>query len=1048
MANSITLASLDRILPLPGRDQIEKIEKLLPKRIFCALLGIDQKDGDCGTTYANYIFKASLNGRNLGAKRAYERCATFISGLSIDVANEYINEISVNWGNAIVDKDIFEKRADLCTMLKTDGNYKEISSELRTRLNDALKHCDKELLRQVLSALTILAVTRGDNGQWQSVSNVLLNYLPYVSNLSGNPTKEEEEALSKYKKILSNRDSQNWIDAQLFLNQALNSANKRWRAKVFETLGTFWFEEFLGKNRSVFVSGCKAHLKWFYDQKILSQNMTVERLLANLLKADFGELIRVTALNFFRKAQTCLNDLHDKDAQSQWGAVSDIYLEHLIQLYDEGKSEYLTDFKNAAKMQPVQKSWYGKAWRKIAESCLKKKDEQNFIEYLKLACEHKDDAFAQYLALRALSPLEDDQYKELFVKVKKALPPEWNAHNLAEDLKTSENLRIRGEANWRLYLDSDKQDRNCLRESWRCGFPREAVREWDKDIIAYCEVLEHDTSCDEATCLLNVDKSHFVSRIFSSTCPITFDVLYQFDMKEVFKESFRGGKLIVLLAEDNAEKNVSDFLKLLESLKQNHSMTAITIFIWGEEDLLTPIIDTALQQYFNNDDKDYPLMRVEIVDHMRDAARQLLARHPIFFPIRKKKPNDKKTLHFVAVGDGNLVKELVREASWLMTYHKNLNISTKLTMLTPFGRSLKNEIKAVNAELASIIEEKHVLLPRFIAPEDSEAQTLPEVIEDFVSTGDALYFAVAVSQYNLTNLNLAIKIRESLLRSWLKTSKEVKPPVNTPICYYSPDSDAAFIGARTIVLGEEYGSAQNFANSYNLIPFGSHMRFSFNNLVRNIFSRLSLAVHLNYCGITNDKISLENCLENYKSYARKIYNRQSSLSVSLSLATRIFNYEQLTGKKVFDDNWDITDETAIFTEDNLHNLAERMTIQSDTSEITELCRWEHTRWCKYLSFSEGWLEASLADTIKYIIAGNHRQQLFSAKKHSCLTSWSKLDDLSKKISQLLRENGLDLKEDKNFKKSDKTSIASTKEIMEKTILSKAAFSFLKKLFYF
>lgn len=1043
MAYTITLATLEKIVPFPGQDQRQKIIRLLPEGIRQEMFGAN---GDCKTSYANYVFNASFNGQNLGAKSTYEKCATLISKLSPTDVKKYLDEISKHWFEAMTS---ISWRANFVKALKDDADYKKITKEFRTSLTNALIQRDKKLLSQVLSALTILAVTRGVDGQWTSVSQVLYNYFPYVSSLPGNPTEDEENALLEYTKILRDRESTNWNAAQTALELVFNNENKRWRANVYEALATFWFEEFLWKKRWVFSTECIEHLQWFYTPKILSQSLPEEHLDEEHLE----ELIRFTALNFFMKAQSCLDGLKDQDAQMQWNQISDSYLTQLIRLYDEGRAEYLEQFRRAAeqiaeKPQALRKSWYGEACRKIAEACLKKKDESNFTEYLKLSRELKDDEFTQYLALRVLSPLESDPCKEFFAKIRKKLL--WKAHYLAIDLKESENLKICGKANWRLYVESGRKNRDFLHKAWRCGFPREAVQEWDETVVSYCKTLEHATSCDEATCWINVDSSHFIARIFSSTCPEKFEVSCKAALNEsTFKENFRGERLIALLIDDNAEKNLSDFLQLLEYLKKNHSATFVTIFVRGSEDLLTPIIDTALQQYFNHkNDGNYPIIRVEIIDEIRDAARQLLARHPVFFTIRQKKAYQVKTLRFITVGDGQLAKELVKEAAWLMmSLNKNLNINPKITLLTPLGRSLNNEIRAINSELAAIIEEKNVLLPGFIAPDNSSSvQTLPEVIEEFVNAGDSLYFACAISQYNLNNLSLAITIREILLRSWLKYSKEIKPPA-TPVAFYCQNEDINFLSARTIVLGEEYGSTPNFANSYNLIPFGNRMRFSFHNLCQNIFSRLALAVHLNYCGISSKEefsFSEEDCLASYKSYARKTYNRQSSLSVAMSLPYRIFAYEQLTGKTVFNESWDITDETEIFSEDNLNLLAEKFKKIFNASETQELCRWEHDRWCKYLILSENWSPSTLEDAKKFIVAGNLRQQLFVAKVHPCLSRWSKLDEISKVISQTLRNNGLDLKADKNFKKSDETSILSTSEIMTEIILQKS--DLLKKLF--
>lgn len=1057
MPRTITLVALNELFPLQERTR-EKIKSLLPRELSNALLAGNQPDSECADSYVSYIFNCSLNGKNIGAQEAYSRVAKIIVEATDKKVIEFIEIIANNW--AASKQDFLKRRSDLRTILDNDEERKKISEELRNKLNNALLHREEKLFREVSALLTILAITRdGSKKQWQAISDKLYKCFPYVSNLPGNPSEKEESDL---KSCHSDYKDSNLEQAGKKLATLLR-ANNLWNAYVLKETGKFWFKEFIDKNPALWDEEVKAHIAWLYENIFSEQDYYEETLRTlNALKdgkndKEYNELLQrfkeSTALNFFREAQIYLDEKLDEDALIQWREVSEIYLAKLLKLYEQGRAELLTDFEESARAATQQHcqqhcSWYGEAYRRIAEACLKKKD-KSFIKYLKLARKLNDDVKTKYLALRVLSPLENDPDKEFLDKLKKELSTEWNAHDLATELKDSEHLRIRGAANWRLYLDSGKQNQKYLREAWHSGFPRDAVREWEGDFVSYCDKLERADSNEETTCLLNTVADHPLSEIFEATRPKsdTFKIFYTTNRRDIKSalENLCGEKLIALLADDDAEKNLVDCLHLLEALKSARTKE-VTIFIRGKTELLT-LLDTALNQFFNRNADNQPLLRVEIIDELREAAQNLLARHPLFYPIIKNKKNkldETKTVHFAVIGDGDLAKNLIREAA-CFPFHKSLKINMKITLLSPVGRSLLNELKTTCPAVIDFVEERQILLPDFPAPDNVlKTQTLPEVVEEFFVAGDELYFAVAFSRNCLNNLSLAIKIRETLLRAWLKYSNEVKPPV-PPVAFYHPDPDISFLSAQSVVLGEEYGSAPNFANSYNLIPFGSRIRFSYQNLVSNIFSKLSLEIHLNYCGITSDNFSEEVCLKNYVSYARKTYNRYSSLAVAASLPYRLFNYSQLFEKEVFDESWDITDESAIFSENNLREFAEQINISRDDDRTKKLYQWEHLRWSRYATLNEAWITASLAQVEKYISAGNHRQQLFSAKMHPCIQAkWSELDDLSQKISQMLRNNGVDLKKDKNFKKSDEDSILSTKEILEESVLKKSVI--LQRLF--
>lgn len=1057
MQRTITLQRLHFSMRVNFRNKVDRIQELLPSDLATRL------NENNSAQQAHYVFNATVEDGTIHAKAAYERCADYITKLGNDTkANDAIEAIenieairnlgeifdekdkahlrekfaTARLRNLIQDiaqkwnvQDLINKRDNLRNIIEGDYDINELSAELIRWLEAVIALRNEDLLKQVLAVLTILSVTRcvDDQNQhrWKEISKKLADCLTITTNFPENP-------LEKYRNHLT-RDNENWTEAQKTLEVLLNATTtSNQRVDIFAEMGNFFLSDRFNKGNNVFSqpTQCQRHIEWLYGKKFLPENKEVNDMLdVNNKKRDFStiKLLRLAALDCFRKAQQYLENANNPDSIAKWREVSESYLKHVRELYKNG-SAYLTHFKQSvqASTRAEHKKWYGESFLEIAKDCLEKKDSANFIEYLKLARKLNDSDDVKFLTLRTLSPLAEDTYKEFFDGLKESLQTDWKVEKLINELKASKNNRIRGEVYWRLYLK--EKNPSYLRTSFKCGFPQ-AIKAWDNDTVSYCEKLQHAAADEEISCFLNVDAENSIAKIFKATCPKATKFYRLTDI-----EDFKSGNSIVLLITDNAEKNLADFLYVLEEMKKAEPSLTITIFVKTAEDKPTQvIIDTALQQFFNVDKEKRPRLRVEIIDELRDAARFLLARHPIFFPIRNKNLTDAVNLRFVVIGDGELAKNLVREASHLMTFHKDLKITPKITLLTPFGHSLKTELRAVNPALAQQIDEPDdVLLPGFAVPPSKKGITLAEKINELIGDGDALYFAVALSQYNLNNLNIAITVRETVLCHQIRNdqlSKEI------PVAFYCPDPDISFLSARSIVLGEEYKNSPTQFNTYALIPFGSRLRFTYRNLMSNIFSRLSLTIHLNYCGVTGNTESLSE--DYYASYAKKTYNRQSSLAVAMSIPYRLFNYSQLFKTNVFDNDWEITDENAIFSESKLKALAEKININKKDNQTEKLYQLEHARWISYMTLGEGWIPVTLEEVERYINAGNSRQQCFASNQHPCLTEWRNLKNLSEEISKLLGKN-------KDFQKSDITSILSTSEIMKETVIRKS--ESLKKMF--
>lgn len=1115
MPKTITLKkihdSMDVTSPHAFPRQRERLNDLLPE-MYATLT--NARGGD-GIAQINYLFNATPDKKTgeLHSNAAYVRCADFIlnldngpeykavfktlkkKGLVADDADEadktrlreMLNPLKLRQLVRIIAgrwqiENSADRRQALRNLINEDEDKELLSRQLREWLDEATQLRDDKLFRMVLAVLTILAVTRGvdSDGQhcWQKISAKLFECLPTVRTYT---------ALKEYTDYCL---EERWSEAQNELKDRLATNNGQ-RAELFRQMGDFFFKNFIYKIHSYSNStdGFKDHIVWLY-QKGLPTNAEASALIETWAETHYiNGIVFFAALDCYRAAQACLSK-NDTESISQWKRVSEEYLRHVIVSYKRNSdSASLTHFKHSAKVSAIQeyKEWYSDALLRIATEIFLAKavaevDDsdaaENFIEYLERARSLHDSDAARSLALRALAPLAKDPHKKFFESLYADLSPEQiaeQARELADQLTDSSDVRIRAAANWRLYMtikakldksvsvtdDEKNKMLQCLKRAYRGGWS-DAVREFETDVVSYCEALQPDESQERATCLLNVAE-HPIANIFKATCPKTFEILHatsQASVRDIISK-FNGDRLITLLVDDNSEKNIADFLYVLEAVKDRRPSpnATISIFVRASANVETQIvIDTALQQYYNRyaDDSSRPVLRVEILDEQKEAAVDLIANHPLVWPWwHKKADDDPRPLNFVIMGDGELAKHLVREAAAVLVFPKELKLEAKITLLIPFGgRSLRDELRAENPELADKIKEVYdVLLPGFPVPSKppKSVKTLTKAIDD-IDNGDDLYFAVAMSRgYNLDNLKAAILIRQTLLRVWIQSESSESTPNEVPISFYCPNPDIAFLAARSVVLGEEYGSMRTAWNSWNLVPFGSRLMYSYKSLVQSLYSRLGLAVHLNYCSVTKTALEGEPnsereriCLKNYIGYAKKTYNRQSSIAVATSIAYRLFIYEQLFGKKIFDADWDIQDP--FFTEGNLSALASRMDIsEDDPQDRLELTyRWEHDRWCARLQYAEDWKSASIKEVARYIRVGNHRQQAFAAAVHPCLAPYEELGNLATQISQLLRDNGVVLKKDKDFLSADWNSILGTREILQESVLRDSGL--LKRLF--
>lgn len=586
-------------------------------------------------------------------------------------------------------------------------------------------------------------------------------------------------------------------------------------------------------------------------------------------------------------------------------------------LDDEGITNEQKNFLNEQLVKVRSK--YGEACFQLAMMYLEKDDTKNFLALLNNAVV-SDNSQAELLLFQILCPISDSE-KEISDRYKtdKNFPRHWNDNykkNLVEKLKTSAPEPIRGAVYWRLYVQDNNP--NYLRMAYRYGF-KDAVDEYSNDMISFCENFSEDTFVSDGQLLLNVSEENAAAKILMKTKPHSWKITFGANRKDFLSSTNKiceSSQSVCLLIDSDEQKNLEDFLFLLETMKDKSPENA-TIIIGGAEERLISIVDTALQQWYHNTER--PNLRVQILDENKLAAQELLTKFPLFLPVMKKSFNVWETLHFVIVGDGQTSLELLKKASELMIFPDEMKIRSKVTLLSPCAEIRIHELKLMCPEISLggvDIQAKNLFLPGLPCTPQIFDEDLANFINKAVESCDKLYFAVDASEKDLENLSLAIRVRELLTRAWIKFSKTNVSP-NVPVAVRIKSPDVSFMAQRSIVLGEKHGF--NWYNNYRIKIFGSQLCYSFENLVKDIYSRIALAVHCMYFGVTSKNFQNEECRKAAVDFIRWTYNRRSSAAVATSLIYRVFALS-LIDREIFSNIPEITDDNEFFSKDSRQNF--------------------------------------------------------------------------------------------------------------------------------
>lgn len=643
----------------------------------------------------------------------------------------------------------------------------------------------------------------------------------------------------------------------------------------------------------------------FYEQKNLKQ---AEEFLS---KATEENNPLWNSLIFYRTA-----DLSDSPTTKREHLETALtYLEEGID--DDGITNEQKNFFNEQLVKVRSK--YGEACFQLAMMYLEKDDTKNFLALLDNAV-ISDNSQAELLLLKILWPINDSE-KETSDRYKtdKNFPRHWNDNykkNLVEKLKMSAPEPIRGAVYWRLYVQDNNPD--YLRMAYRYGF-KDAVDEYSNEMISFCENFSKDSFVGAGQFLLNVSEENAAAKIIMRTTPQSWKITCAANRKEFSSSTdkiCKSSQSVCLLIDLDEQKNLEDFLFLLETMKDKSPENA-TIIIRGAEERLISIVDTALQQWYHN--AEHPNLRVQILDENKLAAQELLTKFPLFLPVMKKIFNVLETLHFVIVGDGQTSIELLKKASELMIFPDEMKIRSKITLLSPCAEIRIHELKLTCPEISLggvDIQAKNIFLPGLPCTPQIFDEDLANFINKAVESGDKLYFAIDASEKDLENLSLAIRVRELLTRAWIKFSKTEATP-NVPVAVRLKSPDVSFMAQRSIVLGEKHGI--NWYNNYRIKIFGSQLCYNFENLVKDIYSRIALAVHCMYFGVTSKNFQDEECRKAAVDFIRWTYNRRSSAAVATSLIYRVFALS-LIDREIFSNFPDITDDNEIFSKDSRTNF--------------------------------------------------------------------------------------------------------------------------------
>ena len=605
-------------------------------------------------------------------------------------------------------------------------------------------------------------------------------------------------------------------------------------------------------------------------------------------------------------------------------------------------------------------------------------------------------------------------------------------------------LHVVGEAYWLLYNlvnqgVSAAKDYSKAKNLYPSDFLLEKACEcsWAEALLKKAEIKERDVfSAEKALSkqpisfdgyiFLNDEKDNAIAEMIIQTAP-TSAKISAFTINDAIEAIETGSAIQFFFIKTSETNNLKDMLLLIQLLKEHASYSTDNLFayILGEEEKLSPIIDTAQEQLGER------VIPVLIIDQDKRDAQRLLYEHPLFYPIReyKTQKSKKRTLHFVILGETNCSMWLVREAFWMMTSRDD-NITFRITIVSKNASSLIERLQFECPGMDEYIKtntakdgKKTVLIDAANISLDS-TELIRKIRELYGKKREDCYFAID-SDDELSSMNLAIKVRETLIREWLSLGAPARlnePPV---IAFRCSNPNVASLSRDLIVLNESLGSS--WYNHYRLIPYGSlSEQYAWEAITNDIIEKMSYCNQLQYydIGDLDEDIALrsETIKHAKKYYYRRNYNHDSSTALALSIPYRLFQSQFITTEidnikctqGIIPENWNILDRNTYREAKTLLRFSEIydsfvekadvvITIHGDTinnneaNELEFIAEWEHERWNRYM-ISRGWVTASKSQVALYRQHGNVRQQLYIGRMHPCIIQYKKLKQLEDELN--------------------------------------------------
>lgn len=460
---------------------------------------------------------------------------------------------------------------------------------------------------------------------------------------------------------------------------------------------------------------------------------------------------------------------------------------------------------------------------------------------------------------------------------------------------------------------------------------------------------------------------------------------------------------LILLIDDNQEKNYLDLLLILDTIriwnseerKAQHSVknawTKHRIYIRLDEEKYASLIDTALKHM------DNITIPVLLIDDNKIAAQYLLSRFPLFYPIRALSAEELSSnrtcinLNIISEHDDALTNWIIREAYWLGCFHYR-GINLQINVISPEASSIESRLNytcpKIMFEHPDYDKTSKVTWDFSCTLKQLESSALFDYLNE--KTKNCYNYYVVNCASDISSLNLAIKIREWNTRNIVQSQLAIKTAHIPVITYHCENMDISHMAENLIVHQAEYGD--NWYNNYSIIPFNSSHHYQLSEIDGGYFEKLSQSIHLQYCGCSTQATKEEKS-EFLEDYFTRCYNRDSSMAVALSIPYRLFQMATQKTDHIMPVGWVLKNTEAYSNQISLNAMASQA---SEYKNPIEMLNYERARWMRYM-ISRGWQSASSEDTIKFIEAGNPGRQLYIGLLHGCICSQKDVTKLQEEL---------------------------------------------------